>query len=233
MLLNKSYFDNLSIISVAYFLFFLIPIAYSTNFLYSSRVILIDKKLFYMENGLSATFLIILAILHLIKRDSQLIKCILCLIISIISSIIEITAGTFIANDPLLYITSLERSWHLSNISTIKKIQEKFECCDFQPTIIDARNECHHGFAVSFIEVLNTRYARQIKNIGVLFIIQGFIHLTFFFLTFTFFMKDTKYIKPLKNNENNDCIPLNQINWIIKNTKHNYIEWFDYAFCFK
>ena len=165
-----------------------------------------------MEISFPATYLIMLATTHLIKRVKQLIKCILCLIISIFSSIIELTTGTFIANDPLYYITSLEKSWHLSDISTIEKIQEKFECCDFQPTIVDARNECHHGFVASFVEILNKCYNQQIQNIGILFIIQGFIHLTFFFLTFAFFLKDSKYHKPLRNCNNNDCIPLNQIN---------------------
>ena len=215
MLPKKSYFDRLGYISLLFFGLSLIPVGYTAEFLYSSKIILFDRRLFYVEAAFSCTYLIVMAVVNVISNKFIGLKCILCLLITILSAIVEIFFGSLITNDQLYYFTTLEESWHAADLEIIKKIQTIYFCCDFQPTIIDAKNDCHHGFLKSFIEVIPTHHGSQAKKIGLLFIIQGFAHLSLFFIAMAFYMKDKKYTKSLKNSEKNDCIPLNQPNIII------------------
>ena len=85
------------------------------------------------------------------------------------------------------YFSSIEKLWYdTKNFKKTQIIQEYLKCCDFQSSIIDSSNECHHGFLPPCIKIFADKYSSNVSFIGISLILQCCSHFIISFLSFHF-----------------------------------------------
>ena len=161
---------------------------HSIDFLYSSKIYLFNIDIIFLDLFALASYIIILVILlnPSIIKDLKL-RFIIVSIISFIFFIVIMYYGVNYAIDPMNYFVTLEDTWYKKqNLDRIKEFQRIFQCCNFQPTIIDSANECHHGFKTPCIKYLLKHQSNSIIITGMCRILQAIAHALVFSTSFGF-----------------------------------------------
>jgi hypothetical protein len=158
-------------------------VAHCVQFLYFSSIYLIDKSLFIMQCSSMISFLAIAVL-----KDANFVskihrKFFVLSLISIAFGLLEFFHGFSYAMDPMNFFHQIENRWYdPKNFQKTQIIQNNLHCCDFQASIIDAVNECHHGFKQPCIRVLMKRNSSSVIICGLTLIIQGVAHLILAYL---------------------------------------------------
>lgn len=169
-----TFITQLCQISIALSIFF---ITHTIEFLYTSKVYYFNHDLIYIDLFSISSFILILIFMSSRCFKDPKTKILLVCMFSLIFCSLLIYIGGLFAIDPMNYFVTLEESWYKkSNLQNIKAFQGDFRCCDFQPSIIDSANECHHGFHTPCLRVLVKNKGNSIIITGICFIIQGLAH---------------------------------------------------------
>lgn len=174
-------------ISFSAFAISMFIVAHCIQFLYFSSIFIIDKSLFILQCSSMISFLLIAVLKDISFVSKMHRKYYLLSSISTIFGLFEFFYGFQYASDPMIFFHNIENKWYdPDNFQKTQIIQNNLHCCDFQASIIDAVNECHHGFTQPCIRVFVKKNSSSVTISGITLIIQGIAHLALTFLCVEF-----------------------------------------------